>query len=466
LAVNVRYSSKKLDIIRMLDLKTIGAAINQIAEEKGIPKERVIETVEMAFAAAYKKEYGKRSEIIRAKFNPETGDLKFSLVKVVVDESMLWQEKEGGEQETLSDVEEKKVRFNPDRHILIKDAKKINQGIMPGEELEFPLEAKEDFGRIAAQTAKQVILQRIHEAERETTFEEYKSKEGEVISGIIQRIEGRNVFVDLGRTVGLMFADETIPGEHYHVGDRIKFYVVSVEPNPKGPSVFLSRSHPKFVSSLFALEVPEISEGIVEIKAIAREAGSRTKIAVASNDEAIDPIGSCVGQKGTRVAVVINELGGEKIDIVNWSDDPARFIANALLPAKILDVEIRTGHEARAFVQPDQLSLAIGRQGQNVRLAARLTGWKIEVRSSSKPSEAVEGGVAEAKSETQEIETPDALSRLPVSQRIKQSLQDAGFDKMEKISGATAEDLEKIKGIGKKTAAKIINALQEKKYER
>ncbi|MBI2633747.1 MAG: transcription termination/antitermination protein NusA, partial [Parcubacteria group bacterium] len=231
----------------------------------------------------------------------------------------------------------------------------------------------------------------------------------------------------------------------------------SVEPKPKGPSVFLSRSHPKFVSKLFALEVPEVAEGIVEIKAIAREPGSRTKIAVASNDESIDPIGACVGQKGTRVSSVIHELGGEKIDIVSWTDDPAKFITNALLPAKITDVEIRGGHEARAFVPPDQLSLAIGKGGQNVRLAARLTGWKIEIRSSIKPEEAVEGGVAAAETLTSESsEASGKLEGLKIGPKMKEALVRDGFDTMEKIAGATKEELTKVKGIGEKTAEKII----------
>ncbi|MFN7088435.1 MAG: transcription termination factor NusA, partial [Candidatus Paceibacteria bacterium] len=418
------------------------------------------ETVEMAFAAAYKKEYCQRGEIIRAKFNPDTGDLKFSKIKLVVDESMIKEPGDIGTQKHPED--EKKVRFNPDRHIMLSDAQKIKPGILPGEELEFPLQTKEEFGRIASQTAKQVILQRIHEAERETIFEEYKSKEGEAISGTIQRVEGRNVFVDLGKTIALMPADETIPGERYHTGERMKFYVLAVEQNPKGPAVFLSRSHPKFVTKLFSLEVPEVAEGIVEIKAISREPGSRTKIAVASNDEAIDPIGACVGQKGTRVAAVINELGGEKIDIINWSDDPAKFIENALLPAKVLDVQIRPGHEARVFVMPDQLSLAIGKGGQNVRLAARLTGWKIEVRSSTKPEEVVEGGIAEVVPE--EVgKTPklhEELLKIPgIGTKTLEILKNAGFDSPEKIISAGVNELTKIKGIGTKTAEKIIESI-------
>ncbi|MBI1974915.1 MAG: transcription termination/antitermination protein NusA [Parcubacteria group bacterium] len=457
----------------MLDLKTIASAILQIAEEKGIPKERVIETVEMALAAAYKKEYGQKGEIVRAKFNPDTGELKFVQVKVVVDESMLKEELPEGEEaadiskfrnveaESPEDFEEKKIRFNPDRHIMLDEAKKIKKGILPGEELEFPLETREDFGRIAAQTAKQVILQRIHEAERETVFEEYKSKEGEVVSGIVQRMEGRNVFVDLGKAIGVVFPDETLPGERYHIGERLKFYVVAVEVATRGPSVFLSRSHPKLVSKLFAFEVPEIADGIVEIKSIAREPGSRTKIGVVSNDEAIDPIGACVGQKGTRVSAVIQELGGEKIDIIGWSDEPLKFISNALAPAKVIDVEMKPRHEARVFVPPDQLSLAIGKGGQNVRLAARLTGWKIEVRSSTKPEEQIEGAVAEAAGEeVKESVSPEGAnleSLEGVGEKTAKALRGAGFDTIEKIAGASIEELKTIEGIGAKTAEKVKN---------
>jgi N utilization substance protein A len=443
-----------------LDLKTITSAISQIAEEKGIPKEKIIETIELALAAAYKREYGKKSEIIRARFNPETGELSFWQVKLVVDESML---KKEGEEEPISETlepSERKIRFNPDRHIMLEEARKIKEGVLAGEEILFPLETHTDFGRIAAQTAKQVILQKIHEAERDLIFDEYKNKEGEVISGIIQRVEGRTVFVDLGKTVGVLFPDETVPNERYTPGVRMKFYVLAVEEKPKGPAVLLSRSHPKFVSKLFAMEVPEIAEGIVEIKGIARDPGSRTKIAVTSHDEAIDPIGACVGQKGTRVNTITNELGGEKIDIIAWSDDPTEFITNALSPAKVVDVEIRPRHEARVFVPADQLSLAIGKQGQNVRLAARLTGWKIEVRSSLRPEEPIEGGIAEAtEMESQNNALPEELVAA-LGKALAQKLSSAGFDTLEKLKAAKREELAAIEGIGPKTLEKIEHALQ------
>ena len=261
------------------------------------------------------------------------------------------------------------------------EAKQIKPGIKAGEELQVPLETRKDYGRIAAQTAKQVILQKFREAEREAIFSEYKSKEGEIISGIVQRIEGKNVFFDIGKTLGILSKEEQVPGEFYRPGQRLKIYILKVEESPKGPIVFLSRAYPKIVSKLFELEVPEIAQDSVIIKSIAREAGSRSKIAVVSNIEGVDPIGSMVGQKGTRVMAVINELGGEKIDIIEYSKDPEKYIANALAPAKILEVKILPKNKALVTAPEDQLSLAIGKDGQNVRLAAKLTGWKIDVRS-------------------------------------------------------------------------------------
>ena len=255
-----------------------------------------------------------------------------------------------------------------------------NRKAKVGDIIEEKLESKSDYGRVAAQTAKQVIIQKIREAERDAMYDEYKQKEGEILSGVIQRIEGRNIFVDLGKSTGVLFPSEQVDGERYRLGQRLKVYIMKVEADPKGPGIVLSRTHPVLVQKLFEIEVPEIFAGTVEIKAMAREAGSRTKIAVSSTEEAIDPIGSCVGQKGTRVQAVIDELGGEKIDIIEWNDDLAKFISNALSPAKVLGVQLNElKKEARVSVPSDQLSLAIGKQGQNVRLAAKLTGWKIDV---------------------------------------------------------------------------------------
>ncbi len=397
-----------------MDLKNFGQAIRDLAEEKGVALEKVIETVELAVAAAYKKEYGKRGQIIRAKFNPDTGELRFWQVKIVVDDTMVKSEEEiaaeeeGGSKEPeeakglpeAADAEEpmvRKVRFNPERHIRIEEAATINPAVKPGEELEFSLEPKYEFGRIASQTAKQVIIQRIREAEREATYNEYKGREGEVVAGIVQRIEGRNIFLDLGRGVGILTADEQIPHEHVRIGERVKALVLLVEKETRGPGIFLSRTHPKFLEKIFAIEVPEIPAGTVEIKHIAREPGSRSKVAVASNDPAVDPVGSLVGQRGVRVSTVINEIGGEKVDIVEWAPEPAAFIQNALSPAKVLAVGLSSERkEASVTVPEDQLSLAIGKGGQNVRLAAKLTGWKIDVHG---PKPAVRTTAPEAGTE-------------------------------------------------------------------
>jgi N utilization substance protein A len=393
-----------------MDIKNFASAINQIAEEKGIPVGKVIETIEQAIAAAYKKDYGKKGQLIKAKLDLESGNVNFWQVKLVVDSSMIYSEQELEELKEKSAVfpkelkeeegkeEAKKIRFNPERNIMLDEAKKINPNIKPGEELEIGLETQKDYGRIAAQTAKQVILQRIKEIERETILDEYKSKEGEIISGIVQRIEGKNIYFDIGKTLGVLPREEQVPGEFYRPGQRLKVYILKVEESSKGPLIFLSRAYPKIISKLFELEVPEISQGTVVIKSIAREAGSRSKIAVASTAEGVDPIGSCVGQRGTRVSAVISELGGEKIDIIEYSDNPEKFIANSLSPAKVLEIKVLPKNRALAIVPEDQLSLAIGKDGQNVRLAAKLTGWKIDVRSTEQ-SEKVKIEGADASSE-------------------------------------------------------------------
>jgi len=364
----------------MIDLKQLKASLDQLEEERHIPKDKITGAIEDALTAAYKKDYGKRGQIIRAKLDFDTGKTEFYQVKIVVDESTVrFVDEDKEETEEVLEGDER-PRFNEEHHILLEDAQKIKKGVELGEELIFPLETKDDFGRIAAQTAKQVIIQRIREAERGAVLEEYSGREGEVVSGKVQKMERGNVFIELGRTLGLLGYEDQIPGEFYRQGERLRAYLYAVEETPRGISLRLSRSHPKFVEELFRLEAPEIASGAVEIKAIAREAGSRTKIAVFSNDPSIDPVGSCVGQKGSRVSTVISELGGEKIDIIEWSDKPETLIANALSPAKIhlvtLDENIR---EARVEVDAEQFSLAVGKGGQNARLAAKLTGWKIDI---------------------------------------------------------------------------------------
>lgn len=385
-----------------------GRAITALCEEKGISKDRVIETIEAALAAAYKKDYGKRGQNIRADFDAVTGATKFFLVKEVVDETTrefveekeseegdVLVEKENDKKEvnesvsaTAGDEEEKLTRYNPERDLTVKEAKEIKKNVKLGDIIEMELPQHSDYGRVAAQTAKQVIIQRIREAERDAMFEEYKNKEGELLSGVIQRVEGRNVFVDIGKSVGVLFPSEQIERENYRIGQRVKVYVSKVDAGTRGPGITLSRTDPEMVRKMFELEVPEIFAGTVMIKSIAREAGERSKIAVSSTEEGVDPIGSCVGQKGTRVQAVIDELGGEKIDIILWNNDISKFISAALSPAKVLKVNINEDQkEAMAVVPEDQLSLAIGKRGQNVRLAAKLTGWKIDI-SGAKAEEA------------------------------------------------------------------------------
>lgn len=364
----------------MFDLKVINSVLEQLEQERGIPKEKIVEAIEMALSTAYNKEYGKRGRIVRAKFDLNTGKTDFFQVKIVVDESRVIFAEEG--EDVIREEGDERVIFNPERHILIEDAQKIKKGVTLDEEIVFPLEHKTDFGRIASQTAKQVIMQKIREAEKVSVLGEFGQREGEIVTGTVQRIERGNIFVDMGRATGILPYEEQIPGERYSQGERVRAYLYRVEESPKGVFLRLSRSHPKFMEKLFEQETPEIANGVVEIKAIAREAGYRSKISAHSKDEHIDPVGSMVGQRGVRVSTVMSELGGEKIDVIEWSPDPKKFIEDALSPAKILSVTVNEEtKEAKVEVSEDQQSLAIGRGGQNVRLAAKLTGWKIDIQS-------------------------------------------------------------------------------------
>ena len=378
----------------MLDIKTFKSALEQLEEERKIPKEKILDAIEQAMAAAYKKDYGKKGQIIRAKFDLETGQTEFFQIKIVVDESIVYVETYDDKEEIhkIKDEDDEKVRFNAEHHIMLEDAKKIKKGVALNDEIIFPLDSKEDYGRIAAQTAKQVIVQRIREAERTSIVDEYGTKEGEIVSGIVQKIERGNIYVDFSRATGILPGEETIPGDHFVRGQRIRSYLYKVEDSPRGINLRLSRTHPKFIEKLFAIEAPEIQNGVVEIKGIAREPGARSKIAVHSNDDHIDPVGSCVGQKGTRVNTITQELGGEKIDIIPWSVDPKVFISNALSPAKVLSIEVNVEeHKAVVEVNEDQLSLAIGKGGQNVRLAAKLTGWRIDIKGDGEEVASTDG---------------------------------------------------------------------------
>ena len=403
----------------MFDLKVIGSVMNQLEEERGIPKEKVLEAIELALASAYKREYGKKGQIIRAKFDLNTGTTEMFQVKVVVDESNIVHpdtENNDVEKSDLAELPEGVEVFNPEHHIMISDAKRIKKDTRLGEEIIFPLETKMDYGRIAAQTAKQVIMQKIREAEKVSVLNEYGKREGEIVSGTVQRIERGNVFVEMGRATGILPYEEQIPGERFSQGERVRAYLYRVEESGKGVFLKLSRSHPKFLEKLFETEAPEIANGTVVIKSIAREAGSRSKIAVLAIDSHIDPVGSMVGQRGVRVTTVMSELGGEKIDIIEWSEDQKKFIEDALSPAKVLNVELNeVDHSTKVSVSEDQQSLAIGKGGQNVRLAAKLTGWKIDIRSIGMDT------VKQSENEKTETTETDNKMKTEEDQNIKDS---------------------------------------------
>lgn len=375
-------------------------AIEQVCQEKNIPVEAVLETIEAALAVAYRKEFGNKLSNIKVEFDPETGGSKIFDIKTVVEDPTPEEleaakgelEKEvrhdrtmgmatpRGAAEVVLGGEEEKKRFNPKTDMPMTDAKLIKPDAVVGDEIVAELETPEGYGRVAAQTAKQVIIQKLREAERETLYNQYKDQAGSIVPATIQRVEGKMVFVDLGQAVALMPPSEQVRGEQYRPAQRLKVFLMSVEKTTKGPEILASRAHPDMVKALFESEVPEIKTGAIAVMGVAREAGSRTKFAVKSTQENIDPIGSCVGQRGARVQTVISELGGEKIDIIEFSDDPVKYIMNSMSPAKIMSVQLDDElKEAKVEVAPDQLSLAIGRGGQNVRLASKLTGWKIDV---------------------------------------------------------------------------------------
>lgn len=366
----------------------VGNAIKQICQEKNLQLNAVVSAIESALAAAYRKEFGEPNQNVKVLFNTDSGKTTIFDVKTVVEdvdlekEEKIWEDikerKEAGEEVDTEDI----YRFNPKTEIMISDSKEKYPDYKIGDIIEEKLEVPEEYGRMAAQTAKQVIIQRLREAERDHVFSEYKDKEGQLVIGTIQRREGRRIFVDLENATGLLLPDGQINREGYNVGARLNFYITEVKLGNKGPEIILSRTHPDIVKELFITEVPEIAAETVIIKKIAREAGDRSKIAVYTEEENIDPIGSCVGQRGSRIQTVITELGGEKIDIIEWDEDSKVFITNALSPAKVIEIELNEEEKtANVKVADDQLSLAIGRHGQNVRLAAKLTDWKIDIIS-------------------------------------------------------------------------------------
>jgi N utilization substance protein A len=367
----------------MLDIKALKVALEQLEAEKKISHEKVVDAVEKSLAAAYQKEYGKRGQIVRCRINFETGETYFEQVKIVADETTVRMIAEDAPEPEVEEGVELLPRFNEERHMLINDAKLFKKNAELGEEIVFPLDSQDDFGRIAAQTAKQVIVQKLREAERESIVGEFTDKEGTIVSGIVQRMERGTIFVDLGRTTAILPAEEQIISERLRPGERIKAYLFSIEEGLRGLSIRLSRTHPKFLIELFKQESTEIASGVVEILAVAREPGSRSKIAVKTSDERIDPVGACVGQRGSRVSAITQELSGEKIDIIEWNEDVRKFIASSLSPAKPVSIEINEDEKkATVTVLAEEQSLAIGKGGQNVRLAAKLTGWKIDIVAS------------------------------------------------------------------------------------
>lgn len=391
----------------MLDLKTIQSVLGEF-EERGITRETMIDAIESAMATAYKKEYGKRGQVVHATLDMNSGTVSFEQIKTVVDDTMVRFPEEGEEEPIFHPHKEHEEvpdgelpRYDTEKHILLEDARRIRRDAGLGSEIVFPLEPQDDFGRIAAQTAKQVVIQKIREAEKLSILDEFGHKKGEVVSGIVQRIERGSLFIDLGRATGVIPYEEQIPGERYRTGERIRAYLNAVDEGFRGVYLRLTRAHPKFVVKLFEMEAPELAAGSIEVKTISREPGSRTKIAIASLDPHVDPVGSLVGQRGVRVSTVMSELGGERIDIIEWSEDPKAFIKEALSPASVLDVELNEAeHRASVTVSEDQQSLAIGRGGQNVRLAAKLTGWNIDIKS-------VGGAVSEEVSATpDDADTP------------------------------------------------------------
>jgi len=385
-------------------------AIDQICDEKNLSRDVVMETVKAALASAYKKDYGSKDQEVRVEIDEDTGGIQVYVIKEVVDE-----------------VGDKMLQIS------VVDANKIKKGAKVGDTVEI-LDIPADFGRIAAQTAKQVIIQRIREAERDMVFEEFKDKEGDIVNGTVQRVEGDTAIVDLGKATGVLYKSEQMAGEHYYTGQRIKVFVVRVESATRGPQIVLSRSHPDMIRKLFEMEVPEILAGTIEIKSIAREGGERTKIAVTTEQEGIDPVGALVGQRGSRVQSVMSEIGEEKIDIILWDPDIKTYIINALSPAKVVEVTVdEKEKKATVKVPEDQLSLAIGKKGQNVRLAAKLTGWNVDIAGTD------DSGIERVQTAAMPAEPKKAVD---LEDQIIKNIESAGQEEDKPEKGAKVDDTE------------------------
>ncbi len=496
-------------------MSELSSAIRAVCEEKGLNFESVLETIEYSLAAAYRKDFGHKNQNIKVDFDPETGEAKIRDVKTVVEDlpeeeedpladstnsqqaSSLRQDseqaeqgdnekkeegstekkdsaqdskkkkeddrKEGGEKSSEFEEEEER-KFNPKTEIQLSEAKELKKNAKAGEEISIDLETPEGYGRMAAQTAKQVIIQKLREAERENIYNEFKEKEKEVVNGIVQRREGRNVLVDLGRAVGQLPPEEQVYGERYNSGERIKVYIKEVNMESRGPRIVLSRASSEIVKALFYLEIPELNNGTIEIKDIARSPGSRSKVAVYTEAENIDPIGSCVGQRGSRIQTIITELGGEKIDIIEYNEDQTKYIANSLSPAKVVSVDLdEKNKQAGVKVASDQFSLAIGKRGENIRLASELTGWKINIKEEKeeglKEEEAKEISSEEVKEEETGAKTEEAREEAEKSSskedsKSKEKIDDTdkgGKKKSSKKEDSKTKDKEKT---GKKKSEK------------
>jgi N utilization substance protein A len=404
--------------------------LEQIERDKGIPKQEILHMIEQALVSAYRKHAGQQVNV-EASIDPESGSIKAFVVKTIV--------------ETVT---------NPLVEISPEEAKKLKTAVVSGSDVKIPVDAAE-FARIAAQTAKQVLIQKIRETERESLFSEFKPKEGTLVNGQVHRFSNRNIIVDLGRSEGILPVREQVRRERWMVGDRVRAIILKVDKGPRGPEVILSRGHADFVKRLFEQEVPEIYEKTVEVVEVVREPGLRSKVVVRSNNPKVDPIGACVGVKGSRVRPIINELQGERIDLVAYSNDAVTFISSALSPVKPMFVNIlsHTDKKAEVIVTDDQLSLAIGKGGQNVRLAAKLTGWQIDVRSETQKREAAAAKVESLVSELSELEG--------VGPKTADVLRAGGWGDIQRLADAKPEDLTTLSGVGDKTAEKIIESAKE-----
>lgn len=406
------------------------AAINQLCEEKNLPEETVIETVKAALRAAYRKDYGNREQNIEVELKEGSEIATIYLVKEVVKK-----------------VEDENIE------ILAKDAKKYKKKAKVGDIVKIDV-TPADFGRIAAQSAKQVIIQRIQEAEREVMYDTFKNRENELINALVHRVEGQQVYIDLEKITTVLPPDQQIPNERYYGGQRIKIFLDKVIKTTKGPQLLISRTNPKLVTKLMELEIPEIKSEVVEIKSVAREPGVRCKVAVATTDQKIDPIGSCVGQKGIRVQNIMDELNGERIDIIEWNEDQEKYIKAALAPAKVVQIILDEKRKrASVYVEPDQRPLAIGKNGQNVQLASRLTNWEIDILD-----------IADLKEEEkEEVIEAEKVEELGLSKSIVNKLKKANLELVEQLKGLSAKELIEIEGIGKIAAKKIAETVKKVK---